>query len=128
MQAYEVDLNGWTWVPVQDILQQAEGSCDFDEINWEYIIQEKSEDTGFLHLLFKIQEEGWLSAIGWRDRYITEGHHRLVAAILLCEDLIPTTEYGTSLYSKDGHSGYQSGHSHHKDQEPAPLYFEEFDY
>jgi hypothetical protein len=56
---------------------------------------------------------GWTSAIGWEAerRDITEGHHRLVAAILLCEDEVPTTEWGTRDDVRDisGHGDYGKG-------------------
>lgn len=96
--------------PVVEILQNVTGSCDFGEVEgygdkmddartefWLEVIREKSADTGFGHLVESILEHGFTgSKVGWSsENRITEGHHRIVAAILLGLDEIPTEEYGT---------------------------------
>lgn len=100
-QKFRQDENGWTWYPLEYILQNAKFSIDFGyDFDWEIVFWEKTAHTGFMHLVHSIQEHGWLSAIGWNDssKEITEGHHRICAAILLCEDEIPTTTMGTNAY------------------------------
>lgn len=64
---------------------------------WRDVIATKSGDEGFGPLVESIMEDGWdeESAVGWNDCEITEGHHRLVAAILLGMDEVPTCSYGS---------------------------------
>ena len=98
-------------VPVLDILRKTTYSVDFGDVDsygapenfWRKMIHHKSMDTGFGHLVESILKNGWSenSAIGWKcwgdDTYeITEGHHRLVAAILLGLDEIPVMPWGQS--------------------------------
>lgn len=126
--SYRIDDNGWTWMPVEDILRDTHSAIDFpemDEINWDAILNNKCGDTGFMHLVYSIMENGWQSAVGWEDGCITEGHHRICAAILLCEDEIPTTENGTSWYER--RNGYTSDivDAHSNWDDPQPLYLED---
>ena len=87
---------------VEDILQTADDSVDFGENHgdgwWRDIIIEKASDGGFANLLDSYLENGWEedSAIGFDRGCITEGHHRLVMAILLCLDEVPVEQYGDS--------------------------------
>lgn len=103
-------------MPVTTILQAVTSSVDFGSIYdypgftedeqrtafWEDVISTKASDTGFGHLVDSILTNGWseASAVGWcyyDDQWeITEGHHRLVAAILLGLDFVPTEKYGSS--------------------------------
>ncbi len=97
-------------VPVSEIIANATHSVDFGAapddpdhkaLWWERIIRSKSSDTGFGALVNAILNNGFdpNSPIGWYGGYeITEGHHRLVAAILLGLDEIPTTPYGGGGY------------------------------
>jgi hypothetical protein len=103
------------YVSITRILKETTHSVDFGGVEdsydgdstafWQDIIATKSADTGFGHLVDSILEHGFDpdGAIGWVecDSYyddggaaINEGHHRLVAAILLCMDEVPTTPYG----------------------------------
>lgn len=99
--------------PIIEILRTVEYSVDFgsvydypgDDIDeqrtnfWRDVITLKSADTGFGHLVDSILEEGFHgSAVGWDTdcHEITEGHHRLVAAILLCMDTVLTSAFGQS--------------------------------
>lgn len=99
------------FIEIATILRTVTGSCDFDPIEcypgddideqrtnfWIDVIRVKSGDSGFGHLVDSIMEEGFHgSAVGWNNGYITEGHHRIVAAILLGLDKIPTMAYGKS--------------------------------
>lgn len=104
--------------PVVDILRNVRSSVDFGDVDyydgdtdddkrtafWHDVIADKSTDSGFGALVNSILENGWDSdsAVGWDDTLfeITEGHHRLVAAILLGVDNVLTSPYG-----KDGHRG-----------------------
>jgi hypothetical protein len=92
-------------VKVLDIFRNAVDSCDFGSFptdpderaeKWLYIIRSKAKDSGFGRLVDAILENGFDpdSPIGWNEGSIEEGHHRLVAAILLCLDEIPTTPFG----------------------------------
>lgn len=88
---------------VTDILRTATSSCDFSSFDgspqeWMRLIQEKANDTGFGRLIDSILENGWEtgSAIGFDGAYISEGHHRLAAAILLGLDEIPIAGWGSS--------------------------------
>jgi hypothetical protein len=120
MQAYEIDNRGWKWVPVEDILRDTTASVDFyTNMDWEMILEEKCADTGFMHLVWSIMEYGWLSAVGWTGTKITEGHHRICAAILLCEDLIPVTDHGTSYYTS---GPANTAHSNWDDPQPLNLW------
>lgn len=115
-------------VPVTTILNDTTGSVDFgfvsdfgsSEAFWREIIINKSSDTGFGHLVESIMEDGWSedSAIGWDGDYITEGHHRLVAAILLGMDEVPVSLYGTSQWRGNG---YICAHSNLADPYPIEL-------
>lgn len=97
---------------VEEILQTVEGSVDFGSI-WSYpgetddemrtnfwldVIQSKSGDTGFINLVNSILNNGWAegSCVGWWNNDITEGHHRLTAAILLGMDEVPVAYRGAS--------------------------------
>lgn len=115
-------------VSVAEILQTVEYSCDFGFVSeypgdtiddqrtrfWADVIETKAGDTGFGHLVNSIIENGFTSAIGWNERTkgITEGHHRLVAAILLGMDEVPTCEWGDN---------YDLGISAHWNADPAPI-------
>lgn len=112
---------------VTEILQTVTGSVDFSSLDtypgadedeqrtnfWIEVIRVKSSDTGFGHLVDSIMEEGFHdSAIGWHDGRIYEGHHRLVAAILLGLDTVLTTPYGRggSHEPREGMNGYFTAH------------------
>lgn len=98
-------------VSVTTIIQNVKYSCDFGSIEkysgetedekrtnfWLHAIANKANDTGFGHLVESILENGWDrdSFVGWDDdNCINEGHHRIVAAILLCLDEIPVCDWG----------------------------------
>jgi hypothetical protein len=118
---YRVDENGWTWMPVVDILRNTYTSIDYDHIDWELILAKKCADTGFGHLVNSIMTHGWRSAIGWHEGKITEGHHRLCAAILLCEDEVPTTRDSTC-WSRDGKIYDPVVSAHDNFDDPYPIY------
>ena len=96
--------------PVLEILRNTRESCDFGEAPlfeddpdanaewWEYLMRSKADDSGFGALLDAILANGFDfdSPIGWQPSqgYISEGHHRLTAAILLCLDEVPTSHWG----------------------------------
>ena len=98
--------NDIVMVPLGFILRNAESSCDFGDVDqyadethfWTYLVENKARDTGFGHLVEAILEEGWQqgSAIGFDGDCITEGHHRLAAAILLCIEEVPISPWGKS--------------------------------
>jgi hypothetical protein len=120
---------------VTDILQTVGYSVDFGSINaydgdtederrtnfWKEVIADKASDCGFGHLVDSILTNGWSSqsAVGWcyyGDQWeITEGHHRLVAAILLGMDRVQTDDFG----SCDGLG--ISAHAGHHDPHPIDL-------
>jgi hypothetical protein len=97
---------GAVMTPVRDILRTAYESCDFGD--WEdpsglimHMMEYKSGDSGFAHLVNSLMETGWnlASCVGWEAYngrgHISEGHHRLTAAILFGMDKIPTKPYGS---------------------------------
>lgn len=104
-------MNDVRMVPLVHILQKVESSVDFGEVSnyfgntmdeqrtnfWLAVIKDKASDTGFGHLIEAILTEGFdnESSIGWFDNEITEGHHRLVAAILLGMEEVPVSDWGT---------------------------------
>lgn len=107
-------------VRIDTILKTIESSCDFGPVRnycrrglstdeartqfWKDVISNKAADSGFGHLVDNILENGWHpdSAVGWDGERINEGHHRLVAAILLGMDEVPVTDFGQSAYGEDG--------------------------
>lgn len=125
---YRVCERGWRWVPVTDILRLTIASVDFpdQDIDWEEILVNKCSDSGFMHLVYSIMEHGWKSAVGWEDGKITEGHHRICAAILLCEKEIPTTDWGTD-WRQNSNGGWSEDvvDAHSNWQDPQPFYLEE---
>lgn len=102
-----VDENGWTWVSVEWVLKMTTHSTDigspeaYDSLThfWGMMIESKALDAGFLRVVESLQEHGWMSAINvqwWPEDgelNIIDGHHRLVAAILLCMDEIPMWDW-----------------------------------
>lgn len=109
-------------VPVSFILRNARGSVDWGEAWddgtawWEIGIKGKASDTGFGHLIDSILSEGWQegSAIGFDGETITEGHHRLVAAILLGLDTVLVSPWG------DDATGNLC--AHWNDDNPNPIH------
>ena len=130
MEDWEIEatLQSMDWnsepieVPVRFILDRATDSCDWggrwgDGTEWWLNgIMQKASDTGFGHLVDSILSRGWDkdSAIGFDGQYINEGHHRLVAAILLCLD--------TVLVTPGGESGRDYLSAHWNDDDPNPVY------
>lgn len=104
-------------VSVLWLLQNVNNSCDYGSLEtdeeWLYMIHDKSSDTGMGHLVHSILDRGFLPAgsIGlsyypsgtnyWTGKdevRINEGHHRLVAAILLGLDTVYVSKWGGSHY------------------------------
>jgi hypothetical protein len=122
--------HGWVWVKLTDILATIEDSADMGGILygsdaygrwmseeftdddrttfWQRMIAQKSADRAFGELVRSIQERGWTSSICWREdeHYIGNGHHRLAAAILLCEEYVPTSYFGSIWSERDGEMGW----------------------
>jgi hypothetical protein len=121
----------WTWTPVEEILQTITGSLDMyafigyegkhtealpgeslrqvltDDgrtVFWQGMMEHKCSDPGFGLLVESIQRDGWLAPIGWDPElcYLSNGHHRMAAAILLGLDAIPTTVTDATCWSADG--------------------------
>ncbi len=96
---------------VTEILQTVRSSCDFSNFDgsaeaWMMLVQEKASDTGFGRLVDSILENGWEpnSAIGIYNGSITQGHHRLAAAILLGLDEVPVAQWGVDPNTLCAHS------------------------
>ena len=101
-----------TMTKVSDILKTVRDSVDFGCVDcypgesedaartafWQEVLHVKANDTGFGALVLAILANVFdpESPIGWDDeeKCITEGHHRLVAAILLGLDEVPTSRWG----------------------------------
>jgi hypothetical protein len=104
-----------TMTRLADILDTVRDSVDYGDVDsydpddednartlfWLAVMRGKSSDSGFSKLVHSVLENGWdeSSCIGWdeKEKCITEGHHRLVLAILLCLEWVPTATFG-----KDG--------------------------
>lgn len=104
-----VDENGWTWVSIEWMMKHTTYSCDFGDVSgyqsnvhfWATMIEGKALDAGFLRVVESLQTHGWMRPLNvemqdYGEGYeinIIDGHHRLVAAILLCMDEIPLWEW-----------------------------------
>lgn len=108
--------------PVEVILNTVRSSCDFGSVDefsvegetideartrfWQHVIEYKSGDSGFIDLVNSYLDHGWAegSAVGWDDEdgEITEGHHRLVLAILIGLDEVPTFKWGINAKNAAG--------------------------
>jgi hypothetical protein len=55
---------------------------------------------------------------------ITEGHHRLVAAILLCMDRVPTTPNGRAIYRRGINDWREDMVNAHHSADPHSIYIE----
>lgn len=84
------------WVTVEWLMKNIDSSCDFDDFDLAEIMRYKCKDTGMTHLINSIIDNGFdeNGSIGFCDGQITEGHHRLCAAILLCLDKVPISAWG----------------------------------
>lgn len=92
------------WVTTEWLMRNATHSCDFsNNFTLGRMIQIKARDTGFGNLVDSILERGFMEqgAIGFDRGYITEGHHRFTAAILLCLPMVPIKKCG-GYVSKEG--------------------------
>lgn len=106
---FHKDENGWRWIPIEWILKHLVYSCDFGGPGdyaspvhfWSVMIETKALDAGFLRMVESLEVNGWKSAInGQIEDYghgpefsLTDGHHRLVAALLLCWDVVPVYDF-----------------------------------
>lgn len=122
-----------TTTSVLEIIATVEASCDWGDFPdddderaefWLDCIASKAGDTGFGHLVDAILENGWHpdSCVGWDDeaKEITEGHHRLVAAILLAMDFVPTSPWGETAYDVNGDGG-ELVCAHYNFDNPSPI-------
>lgn len=103
------DKNGWKWVPIEWILKNTTYSCDFGDPTgypstahfWATMIEGKALDAGFMRVVESLQTLGWRAPMHVEiedygmgpELTINDGHHRLVAAILLCMDEAPLYNY-----------------------------------
>jgi len=105
---------------------EARGDDDWrDYSGWAYLMESKSQDEGFGYLVESMLERGMLpnGAIAVDPTgYLFEGHHRLVAAILLCMDTV-FIKYGSTSHYNDRSlpniSAYGNG-----DRPSYPIYVE----
>lgn len=97
------DENLTVEVSVEWLMNRATSSCDTYELDtfegWRMMLANKCADTGFGHLVESIMQRGFMpeGAIGFLDGEITEGHHRLCAAVLLCLDTVWISPGGGSV-------------------------------
>lgn len=112
------------WVSVEWLMKNTRGSVDgyglYEWREWQRMLHSKCLDTGFGHLVESIMERGFLEggAIGWDDGWITEGHHRLCAAILLCMETVPVSTHGHDW--RGSPDGLLSAH-YNEDEHPIEL-------
>lgn len=115
-------------VPLTFLLRSATSSVDCFDLSvpegWERMMRYKGRDTGMGHLIASIQQHGFRQegAIGFDPRFaqITEGHHRLTAAILLCLDTVWITQGGSS-WCKDGSQWAEVVDAHSNHSDPYPI-------
>lgn len=118
---------GVVWVPVEWLMRNAYHSCDFGEdFTIAEMVKDKARDTGFGHLVESIMKNGFLEdgPIGFdaTDNYITEGHHRFTAAILLCLSEVPVSMWGSNIMSKtDPYSTLVCAHENEDDEYPIEV-------
>lgn len=98
--------------PVADIMKAVSSSSDIGSFDggvqgWMDLINDKANDSGFWRLIDSILENGWEegSVIGIREGYIHQGHHRLVAAVLLGLDEAPVSGDASSPATLSAYSG-----------------------
>lgn len=117
-------------IAVKDLLANVTYSCDFHAVPmgdderarwWQKVIHSKSSDSGFGHLVDAILENGFDPSwpIGYRpdEGEIYEGHHRIVAAILLGLDEIP--------YTANGNRWYEGTiNAHYDGDDPHPIHLD----
>jgi hypothetical protein len=100
-----IDENGWRWVSIEWLMKHTVYSGDFGEPSgysspahfWGTIIESKALDAGFLRVVESLQTLGWMRPINIEyedygygpEISIVDGHHRLVAGILLAHDEVP---------------------------------------
>lgn len=93
-------------VPLLWLIQNIDSSCDFGRMRdfdeWQAMFDDKCSNTGFGHLVDSMLERGHMrnGAIGFYDGEITEGHHRLCAAILLGMDYVWVSRLGSNVFRK----------------------------
>ena len=125
-------------VPVPWLMEHVVYSGDCGDLStpekWLYMLSYKAEDTGFGHLVNSILEKGLLpgSRCGvavirpdhwlyenYRDGlYLNQGHHRLVAAILLGLDHVEISAWGNSHYDNPELPNLSA---HWNDQDPFSI-------
>lgn len=125
-------------VPLEWLMQNITGSCDFGGMetfeDWSEMMSCKASDSGFGHLVESMMKRGFLrqGSIGIKrivgeGYYITEGHHRLVASVLLGLDYVYVSRWGSSHYNTEKLPQF-SAHSNHSDQRKYPDYPIEVEY
>jgi hypothetical protein len=113
--------------PLTWLLQNINHSGDFGEMetveNWEYMMSSKCNDTGFGHLVESMMENGHLpeGAIGFCNGNITEGHHRICAAILLGFDEVWISRWGSEIRQETGRGRMLSAHENTDDPYPIAV-------
>lgn len=102
------DELGWTWVSIETLLKHLTYSGDFGDLSgylydsvefWGTMIESKALDRNFEEIVESLQTFGWGAPLNMEfydegedegpEFHIHDGHHRLVAAILLCMDEVP---------------------------------------
>ena len=91
-------------VKVSDLLKSITSSCDYEEFDgspesWMCMINMKASDEGFEDLVDSLLDDGFAEessiAVFRGGRAIWNGHHRLVAAILLGMDEVNVSDSGS---------------------------------
>lgn len=109
------------YLTLSQIQAEVTRSVDFGDMSttedWLDMMVTKANDSGFGHLVDSIIDIGFDDREGVHidDGCIWEGHHRLVAAILLCLDKVPVTDR----YTRDYHGIL--AHDWHPDPHPIDL-------
>lgn len=105
------------WVPVDWLMRNIEQFGDFDDEGQDiaYVIESKSGDSGFDALVMSIMTHGFNEggAIAFDNGYLSEGHHRFCASVLLCLDTVPIKRYGVNRHAVDVAEGIPYVDAHH---------------
>lgn len=89
-----VEMVSPTWI-MKNATYSVDGFDNGDGIDYQWMIDEKGNDYGFGTLVGNIMEDGFrvpiVLDIAYSGQFVTHGngHHRFVAALLLCLDKIP---------------------------------------
>lgn len=81
----------WEWVPISFLLNYASADAWDDETVGE-LLHRKRLDEDYPLIRDSLRDRGWVMPIHVYDRTVTDGHHRIAAAIDLGLGSVPVFE------------------------------------